>query len=283
MEILRSWLFVPAARQRMLENAAAVRADAIVIDLEDAVAPAQKTAARRLARTWAPKLATARRRVFVRVNSLRSGLVRDDLLAVAGKKLAGVVVPKTESAQDLRDLDVLLREAEMEAGVRPGDIAPVPLIESARGLLRCEEIARASDRVIALSVGGEDYTAELGIERSVDGPGLQHLRATIVNVCAAYDLQPVDTPYIDFRDDAGLAADVAYARAIGIKGKYAIHPQQVPLINRGFTPSAADVAQAEKIIEAFEKSAGATSVDGRMVDAPVVARARAVIAASKRR
>jgi citrate lyase beta subunit len=282
--VLRSLLFVPAGRERMLEHAETARADALVLDLEDAVPVRQKAAARALAKRWIPRLAKRNRPVFVRLNGLRSGLTRDDLMAVAGKQLAGVVLPKTESPQDLRDLDVFIREAEMAAGVRPGDIGTVALIESARAVLRCEEIARASDRLIALSIGGEDYTRDIGARRDAEGHALQHIRAVVVQVAAAYDLLSIDTPYTALNDNAGLADDARVARAIGLKGKYAIHPAQAPIINRAFTPSKGEVDEAQRIVDAYDgRRDGAISVDGRMVDAPIVERARAVIAAAKRR
>ena len=287
MDILRSLLFVPAGRERMLEGAQASKADALVLDLEDAVPLRQKAAARILARRWIPKLASTRRRVFVRVNSIASGMTRDDLMSAVGKGLAGVVLPKAESPQDLRDLDVLLREAEMEHGVRPGDIRTIPLIESARGVLRCEEIVRASDRLCGLSVGGEDYTYDIGVQRDAGGVALQHIRGVVVQVAAAYGLTPIDTPYAGYKDEAGLVAETHLAKAIGLKGKYAIHPAQVDVINRIFTPSKDEIAQARRVIEAYEdalaRGLGAVSVDGRMVDAPVAERARGIIAAAKRR
>jgi citrate lyase beta subunit len=282
--ILRSLLFVPAGRERMLEHAQTARADALVLDLEDAVPARQKAAARALARRWIPKLAKRSRPVFVRVNGLASGLTRDDLLAVVSKQLAGVVLPKTDSPQDLRDLDVLLREAEMASGVRPGDVRTIALIESARAVLRCEEIARASDRLLALSVGGEDYTRDIGARRDAAGLALQHIRAVVVQVAAAYELLSIDTPYTTLGDDAGLADDARIARSIGLKGKYAIHPAQAPIINRAFSPSKDEVEEATRIVETFDAASdGAISVNGRMVDAPIVERARAVIAAAKRR
>jgi citrate lyase subunit beta/citryl-CoA lyase len=287
MDILRSLLFVPAGRERMLEGAQASKADALVLDLEDAVPLRQKAAARILARRWIPKLASARHRVFVRVNSIASGMTRDDLMSAVGKGLAGIVLPKTESPQDLRDLDVLLREAEMQHGVRPGDIRTIPLIESARGVLRCEEIVRASDRLCGLSVGGEDYTYDIGVQRDAGGVALQHIRGVVVQVAAAYGLTPIDTPYAGYKDEAGLVAETHLAKAIGLKGKYAIHPAQVDVINRIFTPSKDEIEQARRVIEAYEgalaRGLGAISVDGRMVDAPVAERARGIIAAAKRR
>ena len=284
MVILRSLLFVPAGRERMLEHARSSRADALVLDLEDAVPARHKAAARTLARRWIPLLAKRSRPIFVRVNGLASGLTRDDLLAVVSKPLAGVILPKTDTPQDLRALDVLLREAEMAAGVRPGDVRSIALIESARAILRCEEIARASDRLLALSIGGEDYTRDIGARRDTEGLALQHIRAVVVQVAAAYGLVAIDTPYTTLNDETGLAEDARIARAIGLRGKYAIHPAQAPVINRAFSPTDDEIHEATRLVEAFEAgTGGAISVDGRMVDAPIVERARATLAAAKRR
>lgn len=278
---LRTLLFVPANRDRMLQRALTSDADAIVVDLEDAVPSSEKAAARKSAARFIPRLAKAGQRVFVRVNGIQTGLTRDDLLAAVSGSLSAVVLPKTESPQDLRDLDVLLREAEMAHGVRPGDVATLPLIESALGVLRCEEILSGSDRVLGLSAGAEDYVYDLGVERSATA--LQHLRATIVQVCAAYSITPIDTPYPEHTDEAGLLEEAQLAKSIGMKGKYVIHPDQVGPVNAVFSPSKDDVARAKAIVAAYDvaakKGRGAISVEGRMVDAPIAERARALIAA----
>lgn len=283
--LLRTLLFVPAHREPMFAKARRSGADAIVLDLEDAVAPQEKAAARDNAQRAIASLAD-RGPVFVRVNGVRTGQTRDDLLAVVRSRLAGVVLPKPESPQDLRDLDVLLREAEMANGVRPGDVAVIPIIESTRGLLRAEEIAVASDRIIALSLGGEDYCAELEVERTPEATALVHLRYRIVEIATALGLTPIDTPYPDVRDGAGLVAESQFARAVGFKGKYVLHPDQVAPVNEAFTPSEADVAAARRIIAAYDdalsRGVGVLSVDGRMVDAPVAARARRLIARAER-
>jgi len=282
VELIRSLLFVPGHRERMLARAASAGADAIVIDLEDAVPLAEKKAARRQTRTALKTLADAGHTVFVRVNSIDSGLTRDDLMALVRRGLAGVVLPKAAHPQDLRDLDVLLREAEMANRVRPGDIATIPLIESPRALLRCEEIARASDRIVALSVGGEDYSAAMGIARDPAGAGLAHLRHVVATVAAAYGLVPIDTPYADLRDAKGLAAETRLVKVIGFKGKYVLHPDQVAAVNRIFTPSREEIAAARRTIAAAQegvgRGAGAISLDGRMVDPPVVERAHRLLA-----
>ncbi len=284
MQIFRTLLFVPAIRERMLVGAPKSGADAIVIDLEDAVPDGEKAAARAMAQRHIARIAEAGSAVYVRINGIHSGIARDDVMAVVGPALAGVVLPKTDSPQDLRDLDVLLREAEMAAGVRPGDIATIPLIESAGAVLRCEQIAAASDRVAALSFGAEDYTFDLGIRRSGNAAGLQHARSTLVHVATAMQVASIDTPYADYKDAKGLAGETAIARDLGMKGKYVIHPDQVATVNATFTPSKEEVAYARLVIEAYQRGLanglGAVNLDGRMVDAPIAERARAVVALS---
>ena len=282
LDVLRTLLFVPGNNERMLLRAPASGADAIVVDLEDAVPAAEKRAARKLTRSSLAALVAGGRPVLVRVNNVGGRLTRDDVMAIVRPGLAGVVHPKTESAQDLRDLDVLLREAEMANKVRPGDIRVIPLIETPLGALRCEEIALGSDRVDALSVGGEDYSAALGVERDAGGAALMHVRSIVVTVAAAYGLFAIDTPYANFKDAKGLTAEAELAQALGFKGKYVIHPDQVAPVNDIFTPSAAAVDDARRMVAAAEAAArgrrGAISVDGRMVDAPVVERARRLLA-----
>ncbi len=278
--IARTLLFVPGQRENMLAKAPDTGADVLVLDLEDAVPAAEKPAAREAARAHVERLA-ARRPVFVRLNGVHSGLTRDDLMAVVAPGLSGVVVPKAQAAQDLRDLDVLLREAEMANGVRPGAVRTIPIIESTRGLLRCEDIARASDRIVGLSIGAEDYTAELGVERNIEGTALAYIRYVVAQVATAYGLLAIDTPYSDVRDIDGLVAETEFVRAVGFKGKYVLHPDQVEPVNRVFTPSPEKVAEARRIVEAYgaavSRGVGAASLDGRMIDGPIAERAKRTI------
>jgi len=282
LSTLRSFLFVPAQRESMVEKAASLGADALVLDLEEAVPPAEKSAARGVAAAHTGRLAEAGAAVYARVNEVRSGLTRDDLMAAVRPGLAGVLLPKVQAAQDVRDLDVMLREAEMANGVRPGDIAVAPMIESARGVLRCEDIATASDRVTALALGAYDYAADLGVKRDREGVAIYHLRYVVVQVAAAYRLCAIDTPYADIADAEGLAAETRLAKAIGLKAKLAVHPSQLAVINEIFAPSEDDLAQARRVVQAFDDGVasglGAVSVDGRMVDGPVAARARELLA-----
>jgi len=266
----------------MVEKAPACGADAVVLDLEDAVPPADKPAARAALRGAVGALAAAGVAAFARVNGVASGMMREDVFAAVVPGLSGAVLAKAESPQDVRDLDVLLREAEVAAGVRPGDVATLPLIETPRGLLRAEDIARASDRVLGLSTGAEDYCAALGVERNAEGTAIAHLRYQAVTIAAALGRIAVDTPYGDVADIAGLVAETRFARAIGCHGKYVVHPDQVAPVNEIFTPDPAEVERARAMLDAYEsalrRGEGAVSVDGRMVDEPVAARARRLIA-----
>ncbi len=196
MQPTRSLLFVPSNRENMVQRAHHTPADVIVLDLEDAVTPDMKASAREGIRTSIESLKAAGKTVHVRINHLDTGHTRDDLIAVIGPGLDAILYPKVEAPADVRDLDVLIREQELHKdGVKPGQTALIPMIESARAVLRCEEIAQASTRIAALTLGGEDYAADLGVARTPEGRELDHIRHVIVNVCVAYKLTPLDGIY----------------------------------------------------------------------------------------
>jgi citrate lyase subunit beta/citryl-CoA lyase len=284
LDTCRTLLFVPGNRPRMLARAGTAGADGIVIDLEDAVPAREKASARRLSRVTIPRLAANGAPVLVRVNSVRNQGTRADLMAAVRPGLAGVVHPKTEHPQDLRDLDVLLREAEVRNKVRPGDTAVVPLIESPSAILDLQRIATAIDRVAALSLGGEDYTAALGVPRSDEA--LAYARQVLVTTAAACGIAAIDTPFPSVEDDRGLVREAKLAAALGFRGKYVIHPGQVAAVNKAFSPSAVEIAYATRVVEAARRAArqrkGVVSLDGSMIDAPVVARAERMLAMAER-
>jgi len=284
VDLCRTLLFVPGNRPRMLDRAPRAGADVIVVDLEDAVPAGEKREARRLVRSLLPSLAGGPAAVYVRLNNIHTGLARGDLMDVVRPGLAGVVHPKTDQPQDLRDLDVLLREAEVRNRVRPGDVAVIPLIETPRAILRCHDIARATDRVAALSLGGEDYTAELGVPRSDEA--LAYARGVIVTVAAALGVPAVDTPCPAIDDERGLAREAKLARSMGFRGKYVIHPDHVALVNRVFSPGADQIAASRRIVDAARRAEkqrkGSVALDGMMIDAPVVERARRLLAMADR-
>jgi citrate lyase subunit beta/citryl-CoA lyase len=282
MTPMRTLLFVPAHRENMVQKAHEVPADVICLDLEDAVPPAEKAQARDTVRASIESLKAAGKQVHVRVNHLDTGLTRSDLAAAVGPGLDGLLFPKARGGAHVRELDVLIREQELHNGVRPGTIVLIPMIESARAVLRCEEIALASTRIAALALGGEDYAADLGVARTPAANELEYARRIVVHCAVAYGLQPLDGIYPTLRDEAGLRADAAYARSIGMKGKYVIHPEQVEPLNRAFSPTPQELAAARKIVTAYDEAMGrgigVIDVDGQMVDVPVANRARDLLA-----
>jgi len=281
LHLYRSLVFVPGIRENMIEKAGGFDADVIVLDLEDSVPPAEKEQARPIVRRAILALAALGHTVHVRVNPVGSGLTRDDLAAVVCPELSGVCLPKVESAQDIRDVDILIREQELERGVKPGSLALIPTIESARGVLRCEEICRASTRLTAVTLGADDYTADLGVHRTREGRELDYARQVMAVCARAADILALDTPFADFRDEQGLLRESEWVRSLGFRGKYLIHPSQIGPVNRVFRPSEEEVAYARRVVGAFEEAVArghaAVQVDGRMVDTPVAKRARALI------
>ena len=183
MILYRSLLFVPGAQEEVLAKSGRFPADILCLDLEESVPPEEKTRARELVRTAVPELAKGGRAVHVRVNSIESGLTRGDLAAAVQPGLAGVLLAKAQSPQDVRDVDVLLREQELAQEVKPGTIELVVAIESARALLRCEELSHAATRLFAIRLGGEDFAFDMGVERTRDAHELTHVRSE-VGVCA---------------------------------------------------------------------------------------------------
>jgi citrate lyase subunit beta/citryl-CoA lyase len=283
MTVLRSALFVPAIRPEMIEKARGLsEADALVLDLEDSVPEGGKEQARANAREALPALAAPGRQLWVRVNNTYSLRTRDDVRAVVCEQLDGIMLPKADKPEQVLYLEALLRDAEAAAGLEAGKVRLLLVIESAKGLVRCYETARASRRTLAIQLGAEDYVTDMGIERTLEGAELTYPRSVIAVAARAAGVLALDTVYPALHDEAGLLREAGAARALGYAGKFAIHPEQVAPINRVFTPTAEKIEQARHIVTAYEQAEqqghGAVQVDGRMVDAPVAARARALIA-----
>ena len=282
MQLLRSLIFVPGNRANMLERALDFNADIIMVDLEDSVPPAEKVAARDLARQWVPTLRQAGKRVMVRANSLDTGLTRDELTAVISPDLYGVSVGKTESVWDLREIDRIIAPLEASAGLQPGQIKLIPWIESARAVVNVNEMAAALPQIVAIAFGAEDYTNDMGIQRTDDGAEVYHPRATIAIAARAAGVAALDSPYVAFRNPEGLRQDAGVARQLGYTGKFAIHPAQIDPINELFSPRPEDVAYARRVMEAWNEAEaagrGSLNLDGKMVDVPVVKRAQNLLA-----
>lgn len=268
--IPRSLLFVPGHRQSMLAKAAERGADAVVLDLEDSVPPAEKETARSLVgealKAWPAGSVSAR---FVRINPPRAGMVRLDAEVLAGHDDVVVVVPKVDRAIEL----AAVRDA------LPGR-AIVVNIETPRSIQHADELADYPD-VVGLFLGGEDLTSALGMRRTPHGHELDHARWQVLLSARAAGIAAWDTICPEFRDLDVLAHDCETAARMGFDGKFAIHPAQVPVIHRAFSPSTEEAERAARIVDAFDRAVheglAAVEVDGQMVDPPVAERARAIL------
>ena len=282
MELLRSLIFVPGNRPNMLERALTFPADIIMVDLEDSVPPGEKVAARGVAAEWIPKLGQAGQRVMVRANALDTGLTRDELAAVVSPDLYGVSVGKTESAWDLREIERILAPLETRAGLEANHLRLIPWIESAQAIVNVNDMARALPRTVAIAFGAEDFTNDMGIQRTDDGEEVYHPRCTVAIAARAAGIASLDSPYVAFRNPEGLRKDAGTARQMGYTGKFAIHPSQVETINELFSPLPEDVAYARRVMEAWAEAEangrGSLSLDDKMVDVPVVKRAQNLLA-----
>lgn len=287
----RSWLFVPGDSEHKLAKAVTAGADAIIVDLEDAVAPDYKPVARTLARNW---LEVHRRQVtegrqashWVRINSLQTDWWRDDLATVMPAAPYGIVLPKAAGPEDVRMLGAEIYELEQRHGIPANSTRIMPLVsETPSAALTIPAYAGAPmARLSGLTWGAEDLSVALGARRKRDEAGhwtdaFRLVRATLLIAARAAGVEPVDTLYADFRDLDGLAKAAAAARADGFTGMLAIHPSQVPVINAAFSPDAAELAEAHAIVALFSANpgAGALSLDGRMVDLPHLAQARRLL------
>ena len=273
VDIRRSMLFIPGNHPGMLQNGGVFEADSIILDLEDAVAPFEKDAARKLVSMALLHVDYGNSEKVVRINPLDCD-GGADIAAVVPNGPDAILLPKVQSAAEIRDAARLIAAAEGR-GQKPVKI--IGLIETPRGLANALEIAEADPRVVALALGAEDYTAALGAVRTREGDEIRTARALLINAAGAAGIDVIDTPFTDVNDDAGLAEDARLAKRLGFKGKLAINPRQVEVIHDAFNPSAKDIAWAERVVDAIEQAkaqgSGVISVDGKMVDAPIVSRA----------
>lgn len=278
---MRTLMYVPGNKKAMMPKAAGYGADIVVLDLEDGVPASEKAVAREtiVETLLSGELKDAR--VIVRINGLGSSECYLDLQAVVARGVLGLRVPKVESAAEIRELDAVVTHLELSVGLPEGGIAFLPILESPLGVVRAFEIATASPRVKALTVGAEDLTVGLGTERSREGLELQYARGHVVMCAAAAGIAAIDTVYSNIQDEEGLIDETRRIKQMGFAGKSVVHPRQIAPIHEVFTPKPEEVEKARRTVEAFERAEaegiGAISVDGKMVDLPVVARARRIL------
>lgn len=277
MELRRSMLFIPGNSPAMLQTGDVFGADAVILDLEDAVAPNEKDAARFLVAQALLHVDYGTTETVVRINPLDTFGGRD-IQAIVPCKPKALMVPKVQSAQDIKEVVKLVAAAEKEGQQQVKIIA---LLETPQGIYEAYAIAKAHPRVAALALGAEDYSAALGVKRTREGAEIFTARSLIVNAASAAGIQAIDTPFTDANDEEGLLQDTAAAKQFGFKGKLAINPRQVDSIHRAYNPGDADIEWAEQVIDALAKAeaegSGVASLNGKMVDAPIVSRARQIL------
>lgn len=280
----RSLLFVPATSARKLEKALTGAADGVIVDLEDAVATAEKGQARQDA---AGLLAIHRgKTTFVRVNALGTAFCYDDLLMAAAAAIDGIVLPKAESMADIATVDWLLTQLEARAGKPPGALELTPIVETAKGVAAAAAIASASPRVRRLAFGAVDLALDMDVDLEDDAGAINHARFALTLASRAAGLEgPVDTDFTGIADAAGLERSARRARAMGFGAKACIHPAQIDIVNAVFSPDAAELERARAIVAAFDEAEGrglaAVSVGGVMVDYPVALKARRTLERSR--
>ena len=282
MEPLRSLLFVPGNRSDMLEKARNLRADALVPDMEDSVPAEEKSKARETIASELPILAEVGHKLVPRTNSLATGLLEEDLTAVIGPYCYGVTVGKVDSAWDVQQISRIIEPLERKAGLPPMSVKLIPWIETAKAIVNAYEICAASPRIVAVALGAEDFTNDMGIKRTDGGGEILYARMAIAVAARAADVLALDTPHTNFRDLEDLRRDAQVAQRYGFRGKFAIHPGQVETIESVFSPSPEDVEEARRILQAWNEAEaagrGSTSLDGKMIDVPIVERARSLLA-----
>jgi citrate lyase subunit beta / citryl-CoA lyase len=285
-ELFRSWMFVPGNRQRMIDKALALRnADALMLDIEDGVTPAEKEVARRqiAAALRQPKSNNAQGRApahYVRINAIGHERMHVDLAAVIQPGLEGLVLPKVESSEQIKAVELILDRREPEVGLQVGATRLLVAIESPRGLFNALALATSSPRVIGLMFGAEDFGREMGLPVAREGEArdLLYARSVLATAAAAANVQAVDGVWPDLQDMEGLKRFARQARRLGFSGMSLIHPSQLDPINETFTPTVEEVRYCEQVVKSFEEAhvrgEGSIAFGGQLIDLPIVERAR---------
>ena len=281
----RSMLFLPGSTPNKIINGDSMGADAVILDLEDAVSPDEKDAARILVRHAIKSLGFPGVEIIIRINSIDTDYWKADLDEVIPLKPALIMPPKTSCAADVLAVDAYISQLEDKLGFERNTVKLIPLIETALGVENAFQIASATKRVAALFLGGEDLTADLRCKRTKEGHEIAYARSRMVVAARAAGVDVYDTPFTDVNDDEGIWTDAEYAKSLGFTGKSAISPRHVSVINSVFSPSQKDIDYAYEVMEAIrlakEQGRGVISLRGKMIDAPIVARAQQTIAAAE--
>ena len=278
----RSMLFLPGNNPNMLINGNCLGSDAVIFDLEDAVSPTEKDAARILVRNTMRYMDFRGCEIIVRINSVDTPYWRADLDAIVPYKPNLILLPKTGTPQDALAADAYMTELEEKLGMEKGTVGLMPLIETALGVENSFAIASCCDRVQALFLGAEDLTADLQCKRTKESREIEYARTRLVVAARAAGVEVYDTPFTDVNDDEGIVKDATIAKALGFTGKASISPRHVEVINQVFSPTQKDIDYAYEVMDAIAlakaQGKGAIALHGKMIDAPIVNRAKQTIA-----
>ena len=274
----RSRLYLPGNQAKLMLNAGIHQPDAIILDLEDSVAPDEKDVARLIVRNALRTLDFFGAERMVRINQGKIGL--KDLEAIVPQNVHLILVPKVENAKQLNEVDDKIQQIRKDCG-RKEPVFLMPILESATGILNSLEIAKASKSNVAIAIGLEDYTADIGVQRTNKGHESLFARSQVVNAARSAGIQAIDTVFSDVNDEDGLRTSVQEAKELGFEGKGCIHPRQIKPVHEELAPSESEIEKAKKIIRAFveaeAKGQGVVSLDSKMIDPPVVKRAQNTI------
>ena len=278
----RSMLFLPGNNPNMLINANCLGADAVIFDLEDAVSPSEKDAARILVRNTLKYTDLNGCEAIVRINSVDTAFWKQDITVIMPEKPNIILLPKAETPDEVLLVDDYITEKEKELGMVDGTIGLMPLIETAKGVENSYLIASCSKRIKALFLGAEDLTADIQCKRTKEGREIEYARTRLVVAAKAAGIDVYDTPFTDVNDDEGIKEDSLLAKSLGFTGKASISPRHVEVINQVFSPSMEEIEYAYEVIDAIsraeEEGKGAISLRGKMIDLPIVKRAERIIA-----
>ena len=280
--VIRSILFVPSIVQRFVQRAPDAGADVVCLDLEDSIPPAEKPNARAAAAKAIGNMPQTGYQTYVRVNALQTGLLEDDLTAVVKPGLDGIILSKSDSRATVERADSYLGLLERQRQMAAGSVSIIALVETASGIMNCREISEASARLTGIAFGAEDLATDMHIQRSREGDEIRWPRAQLAIAAHAAGLVAIDTPEPDYTDLDYLESEASYARSLGYRGKLCIHPSQAPVLNRVFSPTEDEVAEARATVELFEREGiargrAAIPANGRMIDTPIYWRAKRLI------
>lgn len=279
----RSLLFIPSNNPAMLQNADVFGSDSVIFDLEDAVNVSEKDNARNLLYYYLLEHNNLNMEVIVRINGLDTTYYKNDLEKIVSDNIDAIMLPKAR-INEIKKLDSLLTEIEFKKGLKK-NIKIIPIIELAISVLEVDIIA-SLPRVDGILLGAEDLSSDLEVERTKEGKEIEYARSKVAMACKAYQIDAIDTPFTDVTDNEGLQKDCNNCKALGMNAKAAIHPNQIDIINESFLPSNKLITWAKRVMiateEANKKGLGAFSLDGKMVDKPVIERAKKILTKAER-